>query len=266
MNLQDIKTEVIEISKEAGSFLIREQGKLKKSDIETKSKHDYVTYVDKSSEKLIIEKLSEILPESGFIAEENTSSKKGEKYNWIIDPLDGTTNYIHGLNPFCVSIALMEDEELVLGVIYDPRLDECFHAYKNGKAFLNDTEIKVTNTKTLDRALIATGFPYSDYSLLENYMKLFKWTMMNTQGVRRLGSAAIDMAYVACGRMDGFYEYGLKAWDVAAGAVIIKEAGGKVSDFKGENDFLFSQELIAFNSNLMQDFIDVTQKFFQNKK
>lgn len=261
-NLDEICMSVVDLSRQIGEFLMEEKHKITEKDVQSKGKHDYVTYVDKTAEKKIVEGLSKILPSAGFIAEEGTSSKIGETYNWIVDPLDGTTNFIHGLAPFCVSIALKRDDEIILGVIYEPNLDEAFYAWENSPAFLNKKPIKVSKTASLDNALIATGFPYYDYSKLDAYMELFKYCMRNTRGVRRLGSAAIDLAYVACGRMDGFYEYGLQAWDVAAGSFIVGRAGGVISDFSNAENFVFGKEIVAFNSKLHDDFIHVLERYF----
>jgi myo-inositol-1(or 4)-monophosphatase len=219
--------------------------------------------VDKSSEKMIVEGLAGLLPGSGFIAEEGTSSLKGEHYNWIIDPLDGTTNFIHGIPCYAISIALMRDEELVLGVIYEINLDECFYSWEGGKAYLNGGEIRVSETAKLADSLLATGFPYYDYGRMDEYLELFKHFMQNTHGLRRLGSAATDLAYVACGRFEGFYEYGLQSWDVAAGAFLVKQAGGKVSDFSGKNNFIFGKELVAGNSACFPEFLHAVQRFFK---
>ena len=224
--------------------------------IKTKGLHDLVSYVDKESEKRIIRQLSEFLPESGFIAEEGTSDKHGERYNWVIDPLDGTTNFIQGVPVYAVSIGLLDGDELVLGVVYEVGRDECFYAWKNGGAYLNGELIRVSNIATSHDALLATGFPYSNFEQLDKYMSLLKWAMTEARGVRRLGSAATDLAYVACGRFDSFFEYDLKPWDVAAGVLIVKEAGGVVTDFGAGNDYLFGGEIIASNSllaKLMQE-------------
>ena len=215
--------------------------------IENKGLHDLVSYVDRASEKQIIEELSKLLPESGFIAEEGTSDKHGERFNWVIDPLDGTTNYIQGIPVYAVSIGLLDGEELVVGVVYEVGRDECFYAWKDGGAFLNDKPIHVSNRENIHEALLATGFPYNDFSKLNQYLEFLKWTMKNARGVRRLGSAATDLAYVACGRFEAFWEYDLKPWDVAAGVVIVKEAGGVVTDYKGGNDYLFGREIVASN-------------------
>ena len=263
MNLEGICMQVVEMSQQVGEYLMEEKGKLSSGDIESKGKHNYVTYVDETAEKYIVEGLSGIFPPAGFIAEEGTSSKQGDQFNWIVDPLDGTTNFIHGLAPFCISIALKKEDEIVLGVIYDPNAEEVFYAWDESPAFLNFQPITVSNTLDLDNALLATGFPYTDYKQLDEYMETFKWCMQNTRGVRRLGSAAMDLAYVACGRMDGFFEYGLSPWDVAAGSFIVKQAGGKVSDFNGGDDFIFGKQILAFNGVLHADFQKIISGFFK---
>lgn len=239
-----------EIARRAGYFMSNERKGFDDSKIESKGLHDLVSYVDKASEKMIIEELQKLLPESGFIAEEGTSNKRGERFNWIIDPLDGTTNYIHGIPVYSVSIALLDGDELVLGVVYEVGHDECFYAWKNGGAYLNDQPIKVSNRAEIQNALLATGFPYNNFDKMEAYMQTLHWAMKNARGVRRLGSAAADLAYVACGRFDAFWENDLKAWDVAAGIVIVKEAGGKVTDASGGDDYLFGGEIEATNGFL----------------
>ena len=239
-----------EIARSAGKFMAEERKSFDASKIESKGLHDLVSYVDKESERQIIEQLTVLLPESGFIAEEGTSAKHGERYNWVIDPLDGTTNYIQGVPIYAVSIGLLDHDELVLGVVYEVGLDECFYAWKEGGAFINGLPIRVSSRNDIQDALLATGFPYNDFSRLDEYLELLKWTMTNARGVRRLGSAATDLAYVACGRFDSFWEYDLKPWDVAAGALIVKEAGGIVTDFSGSDAYIFGKEIIASNAML----------------
>lgn len=263
-DLKEICAQVVVLSKEVGCFLMKEKERVSSKDVIVKGQHDYVTYVDKTAEKQIVEGLQKVLPEAGFIAEEGTVSEQGEVYNWIVDPLDGTTNFIHGLAPFAISIALKRNNEIVVGVIYEPNLDEMFYAWEGSRAYLNTKPIQVSETADLDSSLLATGFPYYDYSRLDKYLGLFKWCMQNTRGVRRLGSAAVDLAYVACGRFDGFYEYGLRPWDVAAGSLIVQQAGGKVTDFSGADNYLFGREIIAFNSPLYPPFIKVLRDFFSN--
>ncbi|MDX9918418.1 MAG: inositol monophosphatase family protein [Paludibacter sp.] len=237
-----------EIARTSGKIMAEERKSFDASKIENKGMHDLVSYVDKESEKRIIAELQKLLPESGFIAEEGTNDTRGERFNWVIDPLDGTTNFIQGVPIYCVSIGLLDGDELVVGVVYEVGRDECFYAWKDGGAFLNGEKISVSDRRDIHDALLATGFPYSDFSRIEEYIEFLKWAMKNARGVRRLGSAAADLAYVACGRFDAFWEYDLKPWDVAAGALLVKEAGGMVSDYSGDSNYLFDREIIASNS------------------
>jgi myo-inositol-1(or 4)-monophosphatase len=250
MDLQKLCLDVVELSREVGIYIKMQEGKVKQEEIEEKSLNSLVSHVDKMAEKKIVEGLLELLPEAGFIAEEGTSSKKGEKYDWIIDPLDGTTNFLFNIPIHSVSIALKRDDQIVLGVIYEVNRDECFYAWEGGKAYLNGTEITVRKDQELGNALLATGFPYYDYERVDNYFDLLKSLAQKTRGIRRMGSAAIDLAYVACGRFDGFFEYSLQPWDVAAGAFIVKQAGGMVSDFSMKDNWLFGNEIIACSSAL----------------
>ncbi|MFW6268274.1 MAG: inositol monophosphatase family protein [Marinilabiliaceae bacterium] len=260
--MPDIKTvceETVKIARETGQF-VKQSRQENRPDVETKGRNDFVTEIDKTSEEKLVKALGELVPEAGFIAEENTSNKEGNTYNWIIDPIDGTTNFIHGLYPYAISIALQENQEMVLGVVYEIGMDECFYAWKGGPALLNGTEIKVSETSAVADSLIATGFPYTNYSRINNFMETLDYFMKNSHGLRRLGSAAADLAYVACGRFDAFYEYSLKPWDVAAGAFIIQQAGGKVSDFKGGNNYLHGGEIVTANGTMFQEMKDVIKK------
>jgi myo-inositol-1(or 4)-monophosphatase len=235
--------------------------------------NSFVTYVDKESEKRLVKGLKKILPEAGFITEEGTilQSRK-EKYIWIIDPLDGTTNFIHGVPCYCISIGLYlspsqggrgrKNGEMILGVIYEPNLDEMFTAVKGSGAFMNGKRISVTKCSKLRHSLLVTGFPTYDLSRMKQYLELFSWFMRRTRGLRRMGSAAVDLAYTACGRFEAFYEYSLSPWDVAAGALIVKEAGGKVTDFSGGDDFIFGKEIIASNLKTHKEMLRSVKKFF----
>ena len=259
---KDICLNTVDVARETGMFL-RAARRNETPDAESKGKNDFVTKFDKEAEARLVAALSEILPEAGFIAEENTSDKRGDRYNWIIDPIDGTTNFIHGLYPFCISIGLMENHELVAGIIYEAGLDEAFYAWKDGPAMLNEAEIKVSDKKWVSESLIATGFPYSNFSLLDKYLESMKYFMRESHGMRRLGSAAADLAYVACGRFEAFYEYDLKPWDVAAGVFILQQAGGRVSDFSGGDNYLFGGELIATNAHLYDEFFQKLAQFMK---
>lgn len=261
MNFENICNQVIELCKTTGEFIRLEKSKFTPDKIESKGLHDFVSYVDKTAEQQLVDKLQLFIPEAGFIAEEGTSTRVGEEFNWIIDPLDGTTNFIHGLYPFAISIALMQNKELVLGVIYEIGHDEMFYAWKGSKAYLNGDEINVTKVSKVKDCFIATGFPYYDFNYIGPFMKSLEYFMENTPGVRRLGSAATDLAYVACGRFDAFYEYSLSPWDVAAGAFIVERAGGKIADFKGGQDYIFGKEIIATNNNVFDEFVKTVKSF-----
>ncbi len=259
MDYKDLCHKVCILAKEVGQF-IKSERQNAQINIEVKGSNDFVTQVDKASESRIINDLKSILPEAGFIAEEGTETLQGEQYNWIIDPIDGTTNFIHGLYPYAISIALKENDKLVVGVVYEVGFDECFYAWKDGGAFLNGDNISVSRTATVKDSLIATGFPFTNFQRLDGFMNSIQYFMENSRGLRRLGSAATDLAYVACGRFDSFYEYNLKPWDVAAGAIIIQEAGGSVCDFDGGGNYLFGQEIIATNNNTFNEFKAVVKK------
>ena len=251
------------VVEKAVEFLRKERLAFRADAIEYKGFNDLVSYVDKGSEKILVEGLKALIPDSGFITEENTLTLHDRDWQWIIDPLDGTTNFVHGLPCYCVSVGLTYQNELVLGIIHEVNLNECFYGWKGGGAFLNGRTIEVSKEKELKKSLIATGFPYTNYERMTPYMEVFDFCMRNTQGLRRLGSAAVDLAYVACGRFEGFYEYGLNPWDISAGAFLVKEAGGKVSDFKGGEDFLFGKEIIANNSGTYQEFLQVVKSKFK---
>lgn len=246
MDLNKICHQVVALSKKAGDFLTTEALYFDKKAIEVKGLNDFVSYVDKGAEKLIVEALQQILPEAGFIAEEGTGAPVKNGYNWIIDPLDGTTNFIHGLPLYVVSIALSGPTgELLLGVVNEPNRGECFYAIKGGGAFLNAAPIHVSAATSLSQSLVATGFPYTDFDKSKQYLQVLAQLMQASHGLRRLGAAALDLAYVACGRFDAFFEYNLNAWDVAAGALLVREAGGNASTFQNKDDCIFGREIIA---------------------
>jgi myo-inositol-1(or 4)-monophosphatase len=260
VNLLDILSRTKTVAKEAGDFIRKERRNFSIDKVEEKGLNDLVSYVDKEAEKLIVERLSGILPEADFITEEGTAERDGKEYTWIIDPLDGTTNFIHGLPVFAVSIGLKYQDKIVLGVVYEVNADECFYALKGHGAFLNGKRIHVSQAASLEESLIATGFPYSAFSRIDDYLKILRALMEKCHGLRRLGSAAIDMCYVACGRVDGFFEYNLKPYDVAAGIIIILEAGGRINDFQGGEDYLFGGEVLATNKLIHHQFNEEIQK------
>jgi myo-inositol-1(or 4)-monophosphatase len=261
MDLQNICIQLGEIARKAGQFIREERSKITAGDIELKGKASLVTYVDKNAEKMIVKRLREILPEAGFITEEGTAGQNGETWQWVIDPLDGTTNFIHGIFPHSVSIGLTRDNSPVAGVVYEVGQDELFSAWEGGGAWMNGKRISVSSSSRHEDVLLATGFPYYSFEIMAQYLKVLEFFMVETRGMRRMGSAAVDLAYVACGRFDGFFEHALHAWDIAAGIILVKEAGGKVTDFKGGDNYLFGREIVAANSAYFDSFFSVVNKY-----
>jgi Archaeal fructose-1,6-bisphosphatase and related enzymes of inositol monophosphatase family len=263
IDLKYICTEIENAAREASAFILKESQGFDINRTEKKGLNDFVSYVDKGSEKMLVEKLSSLLPDAGFITEEGTSKKVGLKYCWVIDPLDGTTNFLHSFHPYAISIALKEYDEVIAGVVYEVSGNESFTAWKGGGAWLNGSKIHVSKTARLADSLVATGFPYSDFSGIDTYMKCLAHFCKHTHGIRRLGSAAIDLSYVACGRFDAFYEYGLHEWDIAAGMLLVREAGGRVSDFSGNDKNLTGVEFIAANSVVFAEILEIVSKFMK---
>jgi myo-inositol-1(or 4)-monophosphatase len=259
MNLASIEKEVIVLCDEVGEFIRKEGESFDLTRIEQKNSfNNLVSYVDKEAERKLVERLHKIFPVAGFITEEGTvEQSKQHEYNWIIDPLDGTTNFLHGLPIFAISIGLTRGNTTILGAVHHVIRKECFHAIEDGPAFCNDKVIQVSAVPTLEESLLATGFPYYHSEKKEIYLDIIKELLVKTHGIRRLGSAAIDLAYVACGRLEGFFEYNLNAWDVAAGAFIVQQAGGRVTDFKGDNNFLFGGELCAANGLIHAEMLEM---------
>ena len=262
IDLLQILEQTEKVAREAGAFIRKERKSFDLKNVETKGLNDLVSYVDKEAEKMIVDRLSLILPEADFITEEGTGETNGKEYTWIIDPLDGTTNFIHGLPIFSVSIGLRYRKEIVLGVVYEVNFDECFYASKGNGAFCNGERICVSPAKTLGESLIGTGFPYSAFGQIDNYLGVLRLLMEKCHGLRRMGSAAVDLCYVACGRQDGFFEYDLKPYDVAAGIIIIQEAGGRVSDFEMGDDFLFGRKIVATNGLIHDELGQDIQKMW----
>ncbi len=266
MDLEKIVQQSRAVVAVAVAFIKKESKNFNNTRVEHKGLHDLVSYVDRTAEQILVEGLMPLLPDAGFITEESTIAQSKKEWSWIIDPLDGTTNFVHGLPCYCVSVALLHNNNLVAGIVHEINADECFYAWLDGGAWLNGERIYVSKTDTLQNALLATGFPYYNYSRMSEYMKVFDYCLRNTRGLRRLGSAAADLAYVACGRLDGFFEYGLRAWDVAGGAMLVKEAGGIVTDFKGNDDFIFGEEIITCNKGVFAEFLAVVDKSFSAEK
>lgn len=260
--LQQVEKQVVDLCREVGEFIYTEGRNFDKSRIEQKEGfNNLVSYVDKESETRLVKALSKILPGSGFIGEEGTAIESRNEYTWVIDPLDGTTNFTHGLPPFAISIGLVKSEQLVLGVVHEVVQRECFHASLGNGAFLNGQSIRVSPIHTLAQSLLATGFPYYQFEKMDAYLAIIRTFLDQTHGIRRLGSAAVDLAYVACGRLEGFFEYNLNPWDVAAGGFIVQEAGGIVTDFKGGPGFLFGRELCA-GSAVQPEMLKIIQEIW----
>jgi len=264
INLEQLCKQTISIAKEAGEFIAAEKKKFKISDIEVKSRNSLVSYVDKGSEKMIIDALTKLLPDCSFLAEEETVQRSENEWEWIIDPLDGTTNFMHGIPSYAVSIALTHKGESVMGVVYEINLDECFYAWKGGGAFLDGEKILVSPMNDFAESFISTGMPYYDFTVTKYYTDTLNELLPIVRGVRRLGAAAVDLCYVACGRYEAFFEHSLAPWDVAAATLIIKEAGGTITDFNGDDDYIFGRQIIAGNSTIHPEILNIVQKHFKD--
>jgi myo-inositol-1(or 4)-monophosphatase len=242
----------IKAARVASKVMLHNIERLDQLDIEQKGRADFVSEVDRQAEEIIIDTIHSAYPDHGILAEESgiSGDKDKSEHEWIIDPLDGTTNFLHGLPVYAVSIGLRVKGVLQTAVVYDPSRDELFSASKGKGAHLNDRRIRVSDTRTLSNALLATGFPYKEMKYLEPWLGSFKALVPHVAGIRRAGSAALDLAQVACGRYDGFWEFGLNPWDMAAGILLIQEAGGFSSDMKGRQDMLETGHIIAGNPKL----------------
>ncbi|SHM60562.1 myo-inositol-1(or 4)-monophosphatase [Cyclobacterium lianum] len=262
MELQTITRQMAELAKEAGSFIRKEARNFDIQQVEQKGFNDLVSYVDKGAEEFIVKGLGQILPEAGFITEEGTRARDERDLTWIVDPLDGTTNFVHGIPVYAVSIALASPSEILAGVVYEINLDECFVASKGSVSTLNGTPIQVSSPENLANSLLATGFPYDDGGKTDNYLDLLKYFLKNSHGLRRLGSAAVDLCYVACGRVEGYLEYNLQSYDVAAGTLIVQQAGGMVTDFKGGDNYVFGGQILASNKKIHEPLLDAVRTYF----
>lgn len=254
IDYRDVCLKVCDIAREAGEYIASQRSELNSSHIEFKGAQNMVTYVDKQAEAMIVSALSKLLYGAGYITEEGTATASDEYLKWIIDPLDGTTNYIHGLPPYCVSIALMEGDQIVLGVVYEITLGEIFYAWRGSEAYHNGIKTHVSKVEKLENALIGIGFSYSTITYTEDFLESIVYLQKNTNGIRRLGSATADIIYVACGRFDAFCQVKLSAWDVAAAAFIAKAAGATVTDYKGGGDYIFGGEIIVANPYIYDEF------------
>jgi len=260
----EFKELAILLAIEAGKVLRRNIGKIAADDAEDKQPFDYVTEIDRQCEELIVNSIRKYFLEHQILAEESGQTNQKGNHCWIIDPLDGTTNFIHAYPHSAISIALKENEDIILGVIYDPFRDELFHAEKGKGAFCNNRSIRVSKQNDVNYCLIATGFPFKSRSFLDRYWLVLADIFMNVSGIRRTGSAALDLAYVACGRFDGFWELRLSPWDIAAGSIIVTEAGGKITDFEGKNNHIWTGDVIATNFLIHDFMLKKVQKVFSS--
>ncbi|TAE42008.1 MAG: inositol monophosphatase [Runella slithyformis] len=277
MNLEKITQQIIEIVRQAGVFIQTEAARFSRQSIEYKAVNDLVSYVDKEAERLLVSGLRQILPQAGFITEEDTTGQTPdfEALNWIVDPLDGTANFIHGLPVYCVSVGLARGKEPLVGVILHLGTNELFYGWQGGGAWLSPLtpdggtqnqvkRLQVSVAQQLSESLLATGFPYYQFDQQAQYLHILQILMQRTHGLRRMGAAAIDLAYVAAGRFEGFYEYNLHSWDMAAGVLLVKEAGGHVSDFAGGDTYLFGGNIIAA-CGVHAELLDVIQTIWNKK-
>jgi len=262
MDYEILCTKVVSIVRLTGNFIRKEAIQFDANRIEYKGLNDMVSYVDKTAEQKLVQNLDKLLPDAGFLTEEKTISRTGKTYTWVIDPLDGTTNFIHGLPVYAISVALYEDDKAVIGVVYELNRGEMFYSYKGGAAYLNKKEIRVSKNPDLKSSLLATGFPYYEFDKQPQYLKLLSEMMQKSHGLRRMGSAATDLIYVACGRFDAFFEYNLQPWDFAAGCFLVEQAGGEVLDFSGGTEFFGKLEILATNGLLTPELLEAVKRYF----
>ena len=258
--MQPMLNIAIRAARSAGDHIVRKMNKLSDLQIEVKGPNDFVSEVDRQAEEKVIETLLSSYPEHGILAEESSEIKGGEDYRWIIDPLDGTTNYLHGFPHFAVSIACQHKDRLEHAVIYDPIKQEIFAASRGDGAILNNKRIRVSRIKSTQGALLGTGFAFKNHDQLDEFVKIFSEFFSTAVDIRRAGSAALDLAYVAAGRLDGFWESGLKPWDIAAGALIVREAGGITTDYEGNDKYLELGQVVSGNPKIMSEMLRKIQQ------
>lgn len=264
----------------AAAFISSQAGKVQASQIEVKYKNNLVSYVDIEAEKILISGLKTLLPQANFLAEENTLGLNSNDYHsndknnnevsnwqWVIDPLDGTTNFLYNLPVYAVSVGLLYQQKPVMGVVHEVVRNECFYAWQGGGAWCNGLPIGVSKVDNLSEALMATGFPYYNFELVTPYSALLQTLMKQTKGIRRFGAAAVDLCYVACGRFDAYFEHSLHPWDVAAGGLIVREAGGVVADFAQNTDnWLHNQQIVAANKAIWPNFMGLVGQYLNEAK
>jgi myo-inositol-1(or 4)-monophosphatase len=251
----------VKAARKAAGIISRASFDVDKLTIRKKRQNDFVSEVDEAAEEAIIRILRDAYPDHGILAEESgTSDDAKSDYVWVIDPLDGTTNFLHGFPQYCVSIGLLHKGKPTQAVIYDPNRNELFTATKGVGAYLNDRRIRVSRTDKLEDALMGTGFPFREVGHLDDYLRMFRNVTLATSGIRRPGAAALDLAWVACGRIDGFWEMGLSPWDMAAGALLVREAGGLIGDLDGNEGFLDSGRVVATNAKLFSAMLQLLKQ------
>lgn len=262
-NFETICQRVCHIAKKAGAYIAEERKSFSADKIEYKGAQNLVSYVDKCAERLIIAELTQILPEAQILAEEsavhntNRQGATGDELLWVIDPLDGTTNFTHSFPPYCVSIALLKGAEVVVGVIYEITQRECFYAWQGSDCYLNGDVVRVSDIDEVQKSLVITGIAYDMEQGEERFSRAFSYFNRHSNGTRRIGSAATDLAYIAAGRAECFFQWNLSPWDVAAGVLLVERAGGKVIDYNGGDNYIFGRSVIATNSNSHKQFKDI---------
>jgi myo-inositol-1(or 4)-monophosphatase len=262
--MSDYLQVAIEVAKNAGQYLLTNRGQLSQADINEKARNDFVTNVDHQSEKMIVEGLLSQFPDHMILAEEGGSkSNKNAEHRWIIDPLDGTKNFIQNIPVFSISIALEQQGKILVGVIYDPIHDDLFTAERGKGAYCNGSEINVSR-RPVSEAMIATGFPFKAKNYLPQYLLSFEEIFLKCSGIRRMGSAALDLCYTAMGKFEGFWELGLSIWDMAAGSLLVEEAGGVITDFAGKDRYLESGFLVCGNSETHRELLKIVSHHFQH--
>ena len=262
MNYEHITQLACQAVQETAVFIRAETGQVQAGQIEEKFLNGLVSYVDRTAEEMLVKRLSHILPEAAFITEEETVEQQTADLQWIIDPLDGTTNFLYGLPHFSISVGLKDGDTLVSGIVHHVPQDEMFYAWQGGGAWCNGRRIHASQRGEMRQALISTGFPYHNFSRADAWFATLREFTAEGRGVRRFGSAALDLAWVACGRFDVFFEYGLNSWDVAAGAVLVREAGGIVTDFGGGSDFIEKKEMLACNGAVFEKTLKIVSSKF----
>ncbi|MCL4105852.1 UNVERIFIED_CONTAM: hypothetical protein GTU68_012490 [Idotea baltica] len=256
MDIATIETGIHALILETGAFIRGEREKFSVQKVESKAgRNNLVSYVDRGAEDRLTKGCRKLLPAAGFIREEGGDENPDAPYRWIIDPLDGTTNFIHDIPSYCISLALQFEEATIFGVVYDVPRDDYYQARLGGGATLNGVPIHTSKASSMSESLFSTGFPYAQSDILPDYLAVIAEVVQASRGMRRFGAAALDLAWVACGKVEGFFEIGLQAWDVAAGELLVREAGGTVTDFSGTDNYIFGRQIVAGGSAVHADFL-----------